>query len=130
MIKIARLSLNQPLFEWAKKDPDGLHKAAEGLAKRAETDLKGLIEMAQKKARRDKFDPIGDEKQDRLLAVLLRDPNGTAELFQGRPEALVEAVDILVAHPEEVRRVMTRSAYTDLDSIGGPLDRDIRSELK
>ena len=126
MTKIARLSLNEPIFRWARNDPKGLHKAAEGLAKRAETDLKSLIEMAQKKARREKFEPIGEIAEDKLLAIVLRDPNGSAVLFQGRPEALVEAVEILVAHSNEVRTVMTRSAYTDLDTIGGPLDRDLQ----
>ena len=125
LTKIARLSLNQPIFAWAKNDPKGLRVAAEGLAKRAVADPKPLIEMAQKKARREKFEPLGDEGQDRLLNVLMRDPNGTAVLVQGRPKALVEAVEILIAHPNEVRKVMTRSAYTDLDAIGGPLDRDL-----
>ena len=46
-------------------------------------------------------------------------------LLEGRPQALVEAVEILIRRPEAVRAVLTRFGYTDPDSIGGYLDRDL-----
>ena len=51
----------------------------------------------------------------------------TNELLRLRPEALVEAVQILNAHRDEVVKVMTRYGYTDPNSIGGYLDRDLPS---
>ena len=46
-------------------------------------------------------------------------------LLAARPEALVEAVEILIARPDAVRTVLTRFAYTDPHSIGGYLDRGL-----
>ena len=128
LTKIARLTLYKPLFKWVETDPNGLLAAAKGLAVQAESGPKKLIERAQKKAKGEKYDPIGDVLQDRLFEILVRDPNSTAVLFQARPEALIEAVEILIAHPKEVRALMTRSSYTDLETIGGPLDRDLKTK--
>ena len=46
-------------------------------------------------------------------------------LLKARPEGLVEGVRILLAHPDAVTSVMTRYGYTDPDTIGGFLDRDL-----
>ena len=46
-------------------------------------------------------------------------------ILKGRPQALVEAVEILIRRPEAVRAVLTRFGYTDPDTIGGYLDRDL-----
>jgi hypothetical protein len=47
------------------------------------------------------------------------------QLLNRRPQALVEAIQILNAHRDEVVKVMTRYGYTDPQSIGGYLDRDL-----
>ena len=47
------------------------------------------------------------------------------QVLDRRPEALVEAVQMLNAHREAVVQVMTRQGYTDPASIGGYLDRDL-----
>ena len=59
-------------------------------------------------------------------------PNGpqvrhylTEQLLNARPEALVEAIQMLNAHRDEIVKVMTRYGYTDPQSIGGYLDRDL-----
>ena len=46
-------------------------------------------------------------------------------VLRNRPEALVEAVEILIARPDSVRAVLLRGGYTDEASIGGFLDEDL-----
>jgi hypothetical protein len=46
-------------------------------------------------------------------------------LLKGRPEALLEAIEMLIAHPDAIRTVLTRYPYTDPETIGGYLDRDL-----
>jgi hypothetical protein len=112
LTKIRRLNTNGPMFAWAKSDPYGLRAAARTLAERGE--------------------PGGDPAARRLKGVLDRyrfsQPGALAlALLRARPEALVEAVDILIRHPDAVRTVLTRYAYTDpADArVGGYLDRDL-----
>ena len=75
-----------------------------------------------------------DERAGRLFALMTTEtnPNGpkvrhdlTEQLLAARPQALVEAVEILNAHREEVEAIMTRYGYTDPKSVGGYLDRDL-----
>jgi hypothetical protein len=47
------------------------------------------------------------------------------QLLRVRPEAFVEAVQILNAHPDELVHVMNRYGYTDPPTIGGYLDREL-----
>ena len=60
-----------------------------------------------------------------LNRVLSRYPERYAALMRARPGALNEAVEILIAHPNEIRRVLLRSSYTDPLAIGGDLDRSL-----
>jgi hypothetical protein len=112
--KIHRLTLNQSILKWARDDPQGLLDAARFLA-------------ARKKAE-------GDPGARRLVGLILDDPTPkvvqTRQLFldrllKGRPEALVEAVEILIRHTDEVAKVMTWYGYTDPQTIGGFLDRNL-----
>jgi hypothetical protein len=100
----ARLAVHEPSFEWAMQDPQSLRNAARAIANRR---------------------TVGDDPDERKLAAILsrydnpaakRDFLGT--LLRGRPEALVEAVEILIRKPTEVRRVLTRRGYTELDESG------------
>lgn len=101
--KIAPLAVNEPIFDWASSDPKGLRAAAKTIADgTAETDDARLLQ-----------------------GVLARYPERFAALTRARPEAIAEAVEILIAHPKEVRRVLLRSSYTDPSAIGGNLDRDL-----
>jgi 4-amino-4-deoxy-L-arabinose transferase-like glycosyltransferase len=113
-IKVHRLAVNQAVLDWSRSDPEGLLAAARKVAsgQPVETDA-----TAQK-----------------LLGLMTTEssPKGppirhylTNELLRMRPQALVEAVEILNAHREEVVRVMTRYGYTDPSWIGGYLDRDL-----
>jgi len=99
--------LNEPLFSWARSDPDGLLASARRLARHHE--------------------PGDDPGARRLQTILGRHHSRSYArvLFAARPEALVDAVRILNTRPEAVRTVLTREPYTDTDVIGGPLDRDL-----
>jgi hypothetical protein len=62
----------------------------------------------------------------RLMALLARDDRPgmafSAMLLIARPEALAEAVEILIARGNDVRRVLEHAAYRDPAVVGGYLD--------
>jgi hypothetical protein len=112
--KARRLTVDRAMLDWAQSDPEGLIEAARQVAARKEGE--------------------DGPNASRLLRVLLLDargrPNATNQelldmLLNARPEALVEAVEILIDRREDVVRVMTRFGYTDPAWIGGFLDRDL-----
>ena len=83
--------------------------------------------------RRAAIEPASDDPDARRLLAILRrydqprQPGGrlSRRLLNARPEALVEAVEILIRRPDAVRAVLTRPGYTDPATIGGYLDRDL-----
>jgi hypothetical protein len=112
--KSSRLTVNRAMLDWAAADPEGLLASARRLPKLAKDD--------------------DDPGARRLLDLLLLDHRGRInavnqdlldQLLLARPEALAEAVQILVAHRDAVVKVMTRYGYTDQAWIGGYLDRDL-----
>ena len=114
LTKAHRLTLNQAVLDWSRSDPEGLLATARRIAARQPIDE--------------------DERAQRLFALMTTEtnPNGpkvrhdlTEQLLAARPQALVEAVEILNAHREEVEAIMTRYGYTDPNSVGGYLDRDL-----
>jgi len=110
LAKVGRLNVYEPIFAWARDDPAGLRAAARVLKVRS-------------------GDPGGDRAARRLLAFLNRQAqpypwlSGRA-LLRARPEALVEAVEILIRRGDTVRAVLTRYGYTDptTRALGGYLD--------
>jgi hypothetical protein len=112
--KAHRLTLNRAVLDWSR------------------TDLGGLLAAARQVAAREPM--AADSPAQRLFDLMTTEtnPNGpryrldlTEQLLAARPQALVEAVQILDAYREEVERVMSRYGYTDPRSIGGNLDRDL-----
>jgi hypothetical protein len=110
------LRVNEAAFEWARDDAPGLRAAAQTLVKGGATDdnpraaeLMAILSRFDSPASADGRDP------ERRFAK---------QLLGLRPEALTEAIAILIARPEDVRTVQTRYAYTDADAIGGYLDQD------
>lgn len=103
LTKIHRLTLNQDVLDWARKDPQGLLQAARYLA--------------------DHKDAGKDPTAQRLVRLVPR--SSLDRLLRIRPEGLVEGVQILVDHTDDVMKVMTRYGYTDPATIGGFLDRDL-----
>ena len=108
--KSKKLGLNEAVFNRAKADPRGLRAAARALAD-------------------------GKSPPDPDLAAWLRgqlaryDRPGAsfADLLMGsRPEALPEAVEMLIRRPEAIRAVLRRYPYTDPESVGGYLDESLK----
>jgi hypothetical protein len=111
--KVPHLAVNEPVFAWACQDPEGLRGAAKALAE---------------------GQPIEQSLQTRRLWEILTRPNDpgasrwrfeTQRLLRARPEALPEAVEILIRRPDAVRAVLRRYPYTEPELIGGDLDRDL-----
>jgi hypothetical protein len=110
--KSHRLTLNQSTLDWSRRDPEGLEAAARKIAARQPLEK--------------------DSQAKQLWDLMTSEPNQNGprhwyvdQLLSRRPEAFVEAVQILNAHREEVITVMTWYGYTDVSRIGGYLDRDL-----
>jgi hypothetical protein len=109
--KSKRINIFRKTLEWAIRDPVRLRKAALALATGGAPDDDATRLLAILK-RHDPLDAPGRLSSERLL--------------RGRPEALIEAVEILINRPSDVRAVMTRFPFTDDGSINGFLDQDLR----
>ncbi len=114
LVRSRRLTLNHRVLDWSRSDPDGLLAAAQTVAAKrpleANRDAQRLMELL----------PIEITRNGERI------PNeAVRKLLQVRPEALVEAVQMINAHRDEIVRVMTRYGYTDPRTIGGYLDRDL-----
>jgi len=115
LIKARRLTLNQNILAWSRSDPDGLLAAAKQLALNRP--------------------PEEGSDAERLMGQLNdwnhkgSRTNRTRLLLDVRPVALVEAIQILNSHRDEVVKVMSRYGYTDSRAIGGYLDRDLPTAL-
>ncbi|MDB5353486.1 MAG: hypothetical protein JWN86_4733 [Planctomycetota bacterium] len=100
--KVPRLGVEPTVLDWARDDPESLRAAARWIATKKTAE--------------------GSEPARRLMAVLNRYRNRTAMLLRARPEALPEAVEILIRRPEALRRILLHQAYLDPKTIGGYLD--------
>jgi hypothetical protein len=108
--KFSRMKIYRPTLEWAARNPEGLRTAARSVADgRSELDGNALRLLTILK-RHDPFDPPGEPASERLL--------------RRRPEALLEAVEILITRLDDVRTVVERRRYTADASIGGFLDQE------
>jgi hypothetical protein len=112
--KAKRLSLNPDVIEWSRTDPQGLLATARYIAsgQPIEKDKNAQRLMDSITAESD-----ADPKQPRHFRA--------KKLLQIRPEALVEAVEIINTHRDQVERVLTRYGYTDPRTLEGYLDRDL-----
>ena len=109
--RVARPGVNEAIFKWARSDPKSLRVAAQaiagGAAKPDDPAVRRLLTILRRY----------DQPKDRWGSFSKR-------LLNTRPEALVEAVEILISRPEAVRAALTHFGYTDPATIGGVLDRD------
>ena len=114
-VPIARQpNIDQRALDWADRDPKGLRSAARAVAfGRGPFDESAhrLLSIINRPKRHDPLDPPDQLASERLL--------------RGRPQALVEAVEIMIARAADVRTVLTRQPYTDLSTTGGFLDRTL-----
>lgn len=104
------LRVHEPSFAWAKDDPDGLRGAARELAAGEETERAGRLREVLGRIRGNDYDPSNPP-----LELLLR----------LAPGAVADAAEILIRHPDAVRRVLMRYGYTDPGKIGGFIDADL-----
>jgi hypothetical protein len=110
LTKIHRLTVNEPLLDWARTDPQGFLNAARALVENGKAgDDPGASRLWSVLTRYHKYSP-GDYAR---------------QLLRVRPQAITEAAWIVTKRPDAVRTVLTRSGYTNLDLIGGTLDRDL-----
>jgi hypothetical protein len=120
LVRAKPLTLNEPVFAWARDDPEGLRRAARRIVERARAGPGRVGDLAAR---------LGDPDAERLYEALTRYDRGggtfAADLLRRRPEALAEAVEILARRPEAVRAVLGRYGFTDPDRVGGYLDRDL-----
>jgi hypothetical protein len=112
--RASRLAINQATLDWSRSDPDGLLEAARHIAAKKpvseNNDAQRLMEICTAET-----NPSGPKVRHYFIEQLLR----------VRPEALVEAVQILNTHRDDVVRVMSRYGYSDPPTIGGYLDREL-----
>ena len=110
------LAVVTEVLDWSRSDPEGLLAAARHIA-----------------AKRPLQESSG---AGRLMRLMTDEPSPTGqrhfyvnEMLHARPEALVEAVQILNLHPGEIERVLLRYGYTDPAAIGGYIDRELSDPL-
>jgi len=112
--KPRHLTVNQAILDWSRSDPEGLLAAARRIA------ANEAVEQ--------------DPGAERLLSLLSvkpgpKGPTVRSDLFdqllEARPRALVEAVQMINGHRDEIVAVMTRYGFTDHRRLGGFLDRDL-----
>jgi hypothetical protein len=96
------------------------------------SDPAGLLAAARRIAA--KQTATEDELAQRLVSSIAAgaNPNWPVKrrqllehLLEVRPQALVEAVQMLNVHRDEIVKLMTRHGYADPSRIGGYLDRDL-----
>ena len=108
--KSKKLGLNEPVFDRARADPRGLRAAARALADGTPPPDPALAAWLRGQLAR--YDRPGASFADMLM--------------QSRPEALPEAVEMLIRRPEAIRAVLRRYAFTDPEAVGGELDADLK----
>jgi len=111
------LAIDRSILAWARNDPGGLRIAAKAIAEHPNSGRSRTNSTAAK-LRTFLDRRVGDKPDDRL-------DWRTTILLKGRPQALVEAVQILIDRPEAVEAALLRPTYTDPDSVGGYLDAGI-----
>ena len=86
--KSKRLNIDKRALEWAHRDPEGLRSAARALASRPTVFDDNAARLLAIVKRHDPFERPGQLDSERLL--------------RGRPQALVEAIEILIARSGDV----------------------------
>ncbi len=112
LTKLPRPPVNEAMFDWARRDPDGLLAAAQVLVKN-----RGVGDNAEALRLYREFSRV--EQYPYFYAQ---------NLLRIRPEAIVESIRILITRTDDVHAVLTRDLYTDPNDIGGYLDRDLPAD--
>ena len=126
LIRSRPLTVNTPAFAWAKSDPKSLVDAAQILVRNKNGVLQGS-QVSQKTLLPQSL-LTSHPQVVQLFKILSRyDSQGPffAELLRKDPEAISDAAQILVRHPDEIEHVLLRYPFTDPTTIGGYLDREL-----
>ncbi len=115
--KPKKLTLNQTILDWSRSDPESLLAAAKWIAA-------GRPPAEDKNRTATLMDQIWMTADPNPQNLSFR-KDLAEQLLGEHSQALVEAVQILNAHRDEVVKVMSRYNYTDPRSLGGYLDRDL-----
>jgi hypothetical protein len=127
LTRARRLSVNETIMNWSRNDPEGLRAGAHAIVDWANVGgvgsrfPMGVGEVDQP------FD--ASSAPGRLLQELRRFDRGISysdDLLRKQPEALSDAVEILIRRSDAVRAVITRYGYTDVGLIGGYLDAELQ----
>jgi hypothetical protein len=125
LIRSARLAVNTPILDWARRDPDGLVAAARTLVDRRES----LLPSPDPGARPSPDTVLADAPEARTLYRALTRYDAqhafSADLLRKRPQSLIDAAMILARGQDAVEKVLKRYGFTDPETIGGYLDRDL-----
>lgn len=125
--RAARLQVNEAAFDWARTDHEGIMAAARDI----------VAWVKEQRARGDDSRNLSQafEQNDatRRLASFLTRYDGefafSADLLRKDPDALLDAVTILIRRPKALRAVLTRYGYTNPESIGGYLDAGMNDAM-
>ncbi len=116
LTRVPPLAVCDEVLEWSRSDPVGLLAAGRHIAANQPVEA--------------------TSSGGRLMRLLTQDPNpkGLRHLYlkalmHARPEALVEAIQMLNARSGDIERILLRYGYTEPGSIGGYLDRGLSDPL-
>jgi hypothetical protein len=113
LVKPHRLTVNQAILDWSRSDPEGLLAAASGILANEKIEKRPDVERLIRLIGLDPADKRPTIRRDLF-----------DQLMEARPRALVEAIQMINKHRDEIITVMTRFGYTDHQRLGGFLDRD------
>jgi hypothetical protein len=116
LTRVPPLAVCNEVLEWSRSDPEGLLGAARYIAANQPVEA--------------------NASAGRLMRLMTQDPDPKSlrrlylkALLRARPEALVEAIQMLNTRAADIERVLLRYGYTDPASIGGYLDRGLSDPL-
>jgi 4-amino-4-deoxy-L-arabinose transferase-like glycosyltransferase len=144
--KVKRLATNEPLLKWARHEPESLRASARVLVAWAKQTEGSVLSQRSREIREwlaenggrvpetipktfAKLEPFNAQPRVfELYATMVRYDEKlpfSSDLLKKHPNEFLDAIQILCARPDEVRRVLQRYSYTDPDSIGGYLDSEL-----
>ena len=111
------LAVDPTIFTWARSDPAGLRAAARVIAAQGTSKPGSGAARLRSFLDRRVFDNPETQEQWRRMWL--------EPILRNRPEAVAEAVEILITRPDAVRATLLHAGYRDPAATGGYLDAGI-----